>query len=70
MSKQEQINYARYQIRYYRARLDELWIELETANTWEHIRQISIELEEMGKMRRDWQLRLNDLTKDELPARM
>ena len=67
---QEEIVYARGQVRYYRARLDDLWMELETATTWEHINQIANELGEVGVSYKEWKKRLSDLTGDELPATM
>lgn len=37
-----------YKINYYRLQMDECWIELETANTWEQINEISNRLQTAG----------------------
>lgn len=67
---QEEQTFAMYQVRYYRARLDDLWMELETARDWYHIKQIAKELEEIGKLHREWKQKHNDLTYGKTSASM
>jgi hypothetical protein len=65
---QEEIVHARYQVKHYRSRLDELWMELETATTWEHINTVSKELSESGLAYKTWKKRLFDLTDGNISA--
>lgn len=67
---QEEIVHAREMVRRHRSTLDELWVELETANTWEHINQIAGELSEAGLAYKHWKRELANLTGDSIPASM
>ena len=44
----EDIGQVMYEIKHYRNIMDECWIELETANTWEHINEASVRLSKAG----------------------
>lgn len=48
----------------YRARMDECWIELESAKTWEEINQINVRLAECGRLYKTYKRMALDLTGD------
>jgi hypothetical protein len=56
------LTYVVYNMKTARAAMDECWIELETANTWEHIREVADRLSAAGLTYKQWKARYTELT--------
>lgn len=56
------LTYVNYMVNTHRESMDECWMELETANTWEHIKEISVRLNGASREYHKWRRIRSDLT--------